>query len=107
VAANPPPDFPVLADQYVTFYESVQDWPESEMVRRISCPRMTFAGSEDEVEVGGVLARVAPTIRERRAELERFGWYVAEIPGRDHSVYLDPEVVVPVVRPFLDRVTGI
>jgi pimeloyl-ACP methyl ester carboxylesterase len=106
VAANPPPDFPVFADQYVTFYESVQEWPESESIKRIRCPRMTFAGSEDEVEVGGVIARVAPTIRERRVELEQLGWTVAEIPGRDHSVYLDPGAVVPVVRPFLDRVTG-
>ncbi|MGH8138806.1 MAG: alpha/beta fold hydrolase [Steroidobacteraceae bacterium] len=104
VAANPPPDFPELADQYVTFYESVQGWPESERVGGIKCPRMTFAGSKDEVEVGGVIVRVAPTIREHRVELERQGWYVAEIPGRDHSVYLDPEAVVPVVRPFLDRV---
>jgi len=103
VAANPPPDLPDLVDQYVTFYESVQGWPESEMVKGIKCPRMTFAGSKDEVEVGGIIVRVAPTIREHRAELEQQGWYVTEIPGRDHSVYLDPEIVVPAVRPFLER----
>jgi len=96
---------PVWVDQFATFYESIQKWPEAESVARISCPRMTFFGSEDEIEYpDGVALRLAPTIRERREELERLGWHVAEVPERDHSLFMDPAATVPVVREFLDRV---
>lgn len=104
VAAHRPADFSLPPDQFVTFYESVQDWPEAEAVGRIRCPKMTFVGSEDEVELVGVRVRLAATLRERRRDLEERGWQVAEIPGRDHSVYADPAVVVPLVRGFLDGV---
>jgi pimeloyl-ACP methyl ester carboxylesterase len=89
--------------QFVTFYESVQDWPEAEAVRRIKCPKMTFVGSADELKIDGVRLRLAATIHERRRDLEQQGWHVVEIPGRDHSVYTDPNTVVPIVREFLDR----
>jgi len=90
--------------QYVTFYESIRDWPESERVRALTCPRMTYFGSEDEVERGGVTMSIAGTLRAQRSELERCGWQVQEIPGRDHSLWTDAGLVVPLVRPFLDAV---
>jgi hypothetical protein len=90
--------------QYVTFYESIRDWPESESVRRLMCPRMTYVGSDDVIERGGVTMSTAATLRAHRQELEGCGWQVNEIPGRDHAVWTDPGVVVPVVRPFLDKV---
>lgn len=100
------PDLPVWVDQYVTFYESVQEWPEAEAVARIAGPRLAFAGSADEMAYpDGITLRIAPTLRERRAELEGMGWEVAEIPDRDHGVFTDPAAVVPAVRAFLDRVT--
>ncbi|KYF47988.1 hypothetical protein BE08_30510 [Sorangium cellulosum] len=98
------PEVPVRVDQFVTFYESVEGWPEAEAVQRIACPRMTFTGAADEMEYPGeIKLRIAPTIRERRGELERLGWHVTEIPGRDHGVFTDPATVVPIVREFLDR----
>jgi pimeloyl-ACP methyl ester carboxylesterase len=110
-AANPPAStMVVLRDasqyaQWVTFYESLRDWPEADAVARIVCPRMTFAGSDGDPTAGhDVPVSIATTIRERRAELEAMGWCVREIPGRDHSVFLDPAIVVPVVREFLDAV---
>ncbi len=91
--------------QWVTFYESVVDWPEAQAVARIACPRMAYAGSAGDPTAGhGVPISIASTIRKRRDELETLGWYVREIPGRDHSVCLDPATVVPLVRQFLDRV---
>jgi pimeloyl-ACP methyl ester carboxylesterase len=88
--------------QMITFYESLQRWPEAEAIRRIRCPRMAYAGTEDTFVDSGVSVRLGPLLRERRADLEREGWSVAEIPGRDHSVFKDPEAVVPIVRRFLD-----
>lgn len=104
VVAEPPPDRKLPHDQFVTFYESVRDWREADAIQRIHCPKMAFVGSEDEVETAGVRLRLAATIREHRGELERQGWEVVEITGRDHSVYADPATVVPVVRSFLDKV---
>jgi len=102
VAASPPSGFPLPPEQFVTFYESVENWPEHDVIRNITCPRMAFAGTADELEVSGVKVRIGATIREHRAELERLGWQVVEFTGRDHSVYMDPETVVPSVRRFLD-----
>ena len=110
-AANPPASSMVVlrkASQYVqwvTFYESLRDWPEADAVARITCPRMTFAGSSGDPTAGyDVPVGIATAIRERRADLEALGWWVREIPGRDHSVCLDPGTVVPIVREFLDSV---
>ncbi len=90
-------------EQYVTFYESLQGWHEADAVGRIKCPRMAFVGTKDEVDIGGVMITLGKTIHERRRDLERMGWQVAEIEGRDHSVFTDPGTVVPVVRKFLDK----
>ncbi len=90
--------------QYVTFYESIRDWPEVEFMKRMRCPRMAYVGSEDEIERGGEKITIAATLRAHRQELESNGWLVSEIPGRDHSVWTDPGAVVSVVRPFLDNI---
>jgi pimeloyl-ACP methyl ester carboxylesterase len=93
---------PMDARPYVTFYESVQGWPEATAVGGISCPRMAFFGTADEVDLAGVKVPVAKLFQSRRDELERQGWNLAEFAGRDHSLWLDAKAVVPVVRPFLD-----
>jgi hypothetical protein len=66
---------------------------------------MAFFGSSDEVELAAVKVPIAARFRERRLELEQSGWDVAEIPGRDHSLWTDPNTVVPIVRKFLDART--
>jgi hypothetical protein len=91
--------------QYVTFYESLQGWSEADSVREITCPRLTYVGSDDEVEREGIRMPIAATLRRHRQELEESGWQVCELPGRDHSLWTDPSVVVPIVRPFLDSLT--
>ena len=103
-AAKPSLGLNVPLDQFVTFYESIQDWHEADAIRRIQCPRMAFVGSEDEGERTRQKLPLAAIIREHRGELEQQGWEVVEITGRDHSVYADPVTVVPVVRSFLDKV---
>lgn len=101
---NPSPgSMKVLRDknqytQWVTFYQSVLNWPEAGSVARIKCPRMAFAGAES-----NAIVHYSATLRARRKELEDMGWYVTEIPGRGHDVGLDPAAVVPVVRAFLDQ----
>lgn len=91
--------------QWVTFYESIATWPEAQAVARIRCPRLAIAGSRGDSDAGGVDIPIVSRTRAHRAELEALGWVVREISDRDHGVCLEPEVVVPAVREFLDAVT--
>ena len=102
---DPPSEGPYAgfdAAPYASFYESIQSWPETEAVKRISCPRLVLFGSEDATSIGAETVHIAATIREQTPELRRLGWRVSEIPGRDHSLLADPAVVVPALRAFLD-----
>lgn len=95
---------PAQYAQWVTFYDSVQAWPEDEVLRRLTCPRLVFVGADGDTDAGGVPLPIATTVRAGRGRLEALGWRVEEIPGRDFGVGLDPSAVVPAVRPFLDAV---
>jgi hypothetical protein len=103
MAANPPLDTGVPYDAFVAYYESLSGWPEAESVAAIICPRLTYFGSNDELEIAGVTLPLASRFREHRSELEQQGWEVTEIPGRDHSIYLHPAETMLLVREFLDR----
>lgn len=91
--------------QWVTFYGSMQSWPEAKAVAGIKCSKMVFFGSEAEGNTGGVKLPFAVTIREHRSELEKLGWRVMEIPGKGSGVIIDAPTAVPVVRSFLDTVS--
>jgi pimeloyl-ACP methyl ester carboxylesterase len=109
VAAPPPNAMQILRTpgqyaQWVHFYESLSDWSELDAVRGISCPRLIAFGERGDSSVADLPLPLASVIRARRAEFETLGWEVHEIPGRDMGVILDPDALVPVVRPFLDRV---
>ncbi len=89
----------------VTFYRSVQSWPEHDAVSKITCPRMAYAGTEDEFMPNKtVKIRIGPLIAEHRAELERMGWTVQMIEGFGHGLGARPDVVVPLLRRFLDPI---
>jgi pimeloyl-ACP methyl ester carboxylesterase len=107
---NPPPHSlgilrsPGQYAQWVTFYESLEGWPEAAEVSRISCPRLVAYGANYEADVAGIPLHPAATIRERRSELEAFGWRVIEVPDCGAGLLFDPETQVPIVRGFLDRI---
>lgn len=88
---------------WVTFYESVQNWPEAKANTGFKFPKLVFYGADSVTTTGGVTVGYAATIRERRKELEALGWRVSEIPGKGHGVGLEPATIVPVVREFLDK----
>ncbi len=89
--------------QWVTFYESVQNWAEAKANAGFKFPKLVFYGADSVTTTGGVTVGYAATIRERRKELEALGWRVAEIPGKGHGVGLEPVTIVPIVREFLDK----
>jgi pimeloyl-ACP methyl ester carboxylesterase len=91
--------------QWLAFYESLRGVSETDIVHRVRCPRMVFAGADHLLVEDGIPLHIAATLRERRVELETLGWTVVEIAGHDSSLILNPGVQVPAVRAFLDAVT--
>jgi len=107
---DPPPHARILLRQpgqyaqWGTFYGSIlKDW-DSSVVARIRCPRTVIYGARAETSVGDLPMPVADWIRSRRGELEAQGWRLAELPGCDSGVVLDPQALVPSGLAFLDEV---
>lgn len=92
--------------QWETYYASTLNWPEATAVARIRCPRMVYFGGDGDLVEAGVPIRIASIIREHRAALIEQGWAVHEVPGQGHGVCVTPELVVPLVRQFLDPALG-
>ena len=89
----------------VTFYRSIRGWPEREAVSKFTCPRMAFAGNKDEFVAGCCQKiRIGPLIAEHRAELEGMGWTVQLIDGFGHELGGRPDVIMPILRRFLDPI---
>ena len=87
---------------WATYYRSIATWNEREAVSRITCPRMAFAGSADIIEADGITVPIGPLVAAHRDELEEMGWTVELVDGFDHELGRRPEVVVPMLRKFLD-----
>jgi len=88
----------------LTFYRSVRGWPEREAVSKFTCPRMVFVGNKDEFTAGGQKIRIGPIIAEHRAELERMGWTVQLVDGFGHELGARPDIIMPILKRFLDPI---
>ncbi|GAA2879438.1 hypothetical protein GCM10010517_41730 [Streptosporangium fragile] len=96
--------------QFVTLYRALQGFDDRAAQTRITCPRLCFVGSADEIPYGerwgDVLVSMAGPIVNRRAELEAFGWDVRVLDGLDHTRAMQSEHVLPVLRPWLVSTVG-
>ncbi|GII51856.1 hypothetical protein Pth03_02450 [Planotetraspora thailandica] len=96
--------------QFVTLYEALQGFDDRAVQGRITCPRLCFVGSADEISYGerwgGVDVSMAGSVTSGRAELESLGWEVRVLDGLDHTLAMQPANVLPVLRPWLDAVLG-
>jgi pimeloyl-ACP methyl ester carboxylesterase len=92
--------------QFVTLYQALQGFDERAVLPRLSCPRLCFVGSADEIDYGqrwgGVHVSITGPLVQRRAELERLGWQVQILDGLDHTQAMQAANVLPVLRPWLD-----
>ncbi|GAA0709198.1 alpha/beta hydrolase [Dactylosporangium roseum] len=115
-APVPPPDEPgwstapmTLSEaqtrQFVTLYEALQDFDDRAALARLTCPRLCFVGSADEITYeerwGGVHVSLAGPVIRRRAELEALGWRVHVLDGLDHLQAMRAATVLPILRPWL------
>jgi pimeloyl-ACP methyl ester carboxylesterase len=94
------PDWAMTA----TYYRGLQSWSERDALSHTVCPRMAFAGSDDVIESEGSTFRVGPLLHEHRAELEAMGWRVEIVDGHRHDLFMHPDVVIPLIRSFLDPI---
>ncbi len=88
----------------VTFYSALQQWKDEEAVAKLTCPRMVFAGRDDVIAVAGYTTRIGPLVAERRSDLERLGWAVRLVDDVRHELFTRAEVVVPLIREFMDPI---
>ena len=91
--------------QFVTLYQTLRGFDDRAAQARLSCPRLCFVGSADEITYderwGGVQVSLAGPVIGRRAELEALGWEVRVLEGLDHMQAMQAAQVLPVLRPWL------
>ena len=96
---------PDQTQQYVTLYESVQNFDERAALDRLSIPRLAFAGANDNIRYGAkwdsAYVAIADAVRRRRDELTRQGWTVELIPDTDHIGAMQASNVLPILTPWL------
>ena len=91
--------------QFVTLYQALQGFDDRAAQAHITCPRLCFAGSADEIQYGpkwgdGLVSIAGPIIAER-AELKSLGWEVRVLDGLDHLQAMQAKQVVPILRSWL------
>ncbi|MCX6023684.1 MAG: alpha/beta hydrolase, partial [Chloroflexi bacterium] len=91
--------------QFVTLYEALQGFDDRSAQSRITCPRLCFVGSADEVRYGknwgDLQVSIAGPVVNGRAELEALGWGVRVLDGLDHMQAMQANQVVPIVQAWL------
>ena len=91
--------------QFVTLYQALQGFDDRAAQAHITCLRLCFAGSADEIQYGpkwgDVLVSIAGPIIAERAELESLGWEVRVLDGLDHLQAMQAKQVVPILRSWL------
>jgi hypothetical protein len=83
--------------QFVTLYRALQDFDDLAAQPRVTCPRLCFVGSADEIGYGEKWGGV----HIRRAELEALGWQVRVFDGLDHTQAMQAAQVLPMLRDWL------
>ena len=96
---------PEQTQQFVTLYEALQCFDDHAAQAHVTCPRLCFAGSADEIEYGpqwgDVVVSIAKPLIAERAELESLGWQVRVLDKLDHLQAMQAHQVLPILRPWL------
>jgi pimeloyl-ACP methyl ester carboxylesterase len=91
--------------QFVTLYQALRGFDDRAAQAQITCPRLSFVGSADEIKYdkhwGNVLVSLAGPIMHGRTDLEDLGWEVRVLDGLDHIQAMQARQVVPILRSWL------
>jgi pimeloyl-ACP methyl ester carboxylesterase len=93
------------ARQFATLYQGLQEFDDRAAQALITCPKLCFVGSADEIQYGpqwdGILVRLAGPVVHGQRELEALGWDVHVLDGLDHVQAMQAAQVVPILRSWL------
>lgn len=100
---------PDQTQQYVTLYESLEDFDDRAALDRLAIPRLVFAGAKDNITYGpkwdDAYVPIAERVEDHRAELIGRGWRVELIPDADHMSAMQVRNVLPILRPWLTSIS--
>lgn len=96
--------------QFVTLYEALQDFDDSQVALPPGLARLAFAGSADRIEYGpawdNVQVRIGEPLADHEPELTAAGWDVRVLPGLDHIGAMNSDVVLPLLQDWLRNLPG-
>jgi len=96
--------------QFVTLYQALQGFDDRAAQARLTCPRLCFVGSKDEIQYskswGNVHVSLAGPIVRGQAQLSDLGWDVQVLDGLDHIQAMQATQVVPILRSWLASQLG-
>lgn len=91
--------------QFVTMYEALQEFDDQVAQTKITCPRLCFVGSTDEIHYGkkwgDVDVNIASLIIQGQTQLESLGWDVRVLTGLDHIQAMQAVQVLPIIHSWL------
>ena len=91
--------------QFVTLYQALQGFDDRAVQARLTCPRLCFVGSKDEIQYdkswGDVHVSLAGPVVRGQAQLSDLGWDVRVLDGLDHIQAMQAKQVVPLLRSWL------
>lgn len=91
--------------QFMTLYQALQGFDDLAAQARITCPRLCFVGSADEIQYGenwgNVNISLAGPLVHEQAQLSDLGWDVRVLDKLDHMQAMQAKQVVPLLRSWL------
>lgn len=97
--------------QFMTLYQALQKFDDQAVQAQITCPRLCFVGSTDEIlygeNWGNVFVSLASPIVRGQAQLTDLGWDVRVLDGLDHMQAMQARQVVPLLRSWLTTTLGL
>lgn len=101
---------PDQTQQFMTLYQALQNFDDRAVQSRITCPRLCFVGSADEIQYGkrwgDVLVSLAGPTVHGQTELAALGWEVRVLDGLNHIQVMQAAQVLPILRPWLTARLG-
>lgn len=91
--------------QFVTLYEALRDFDDSIAERKLTVPRLAFAGSEDNITYGpgwgDTIVTIAEPLVRHRDELTQHGWDIELLAGLDHMSAMHSSNSLPLLSDWL------
>jgi len=97
---------PNQTKQFLTLYQSLMDFDDTLVQDKLVFPKLAFAGEKDTImygeNFGNVTVDIAGLLNKHKEALEHFGWDIRILKGEmDHTKAMQPEAVLPLIKPWL------